>query len=89
MRTGAGGAIVTGGKTPGCPTSRWQPAATSTRCGPCAGFYRAVLPLCEARAKLYHGVAGAYFPETMTIFGTYANKDYGWDRRGHQPERSP
>ena len=48
-------------------------------------FYRAVLPLCEARAKLYHGVAGAYFPETMTIFGTYANKDYGWDRRGHQP----
>jgi hypothetical protein len=48
-------------------------------------FYRSVLPLCEARAKLYHGVEGAYFPETMTIFGTYANRDYGWDRRGHQP----
>jgi hypothetical protein len=48
-------------------------------------FYRAVLPLCEARAKLYHGVAGAYFPETMTIFGTYANRDYGWDRQGHKP----
>ena len=48
-------------------------------------FYRAVLPLCEARAKLYHGVEGAYFPETMTIFGTYANRDYGWDRQGRQP----
>jgi len=48
-------------------------------------FYRGVLPLCEARAKLYHGVEGAYFPETMTIFGTYANNDYGWDREGHKP----
>lgn len=43
------------------------------------------LPLCEARAKLYHNVSGAYFPETMTIFGTYANRDYGWDRTGHKP----
>ena len=49
-------------------------------------FYREVLPLCEARAKLYHGADGAYFPETMTIFGTYANQDYGWDRNGHQPK---
>ncbi len=48
-------------------------------------LYREVLPLCEARAKLYHNVAGAYFPETMTIFGTYANQDYGWKREGHQP----
>ena len=48
-------------------------------------FYEAVAPLCEARAKLYHHVAGVYFPETMTIFGTYANNDYGWDRNGHQP----
>ena len=48
-------------------------------------FYRDVLPLCKARAKLYHNVEGAYFPETMTIFGTYANNDYGWDRKGHQP----
>ena len=21
----------------------------------------------------------------MTIFGTYANRDYGWDRTGHAP----
>lgn len=48
-------------------------------------MYRDALPLCEARAKLYHNVSGAYFPETMTIFGTYANQDYGWKREGHQP----
>lgn len=48
-------------------------------------MYRDALPLCEARAKLYHNAAGAYFPETMTIFGTYSNKDYGWDRAGHEP----
>lgn len=48
-------------------------------------LYRQVLPLCEARAQLYHGAAGAYFPETMTIFGTYANEDYGWNRQGHEP----
>ncbi|MBI4880259.1 MAG: hypothetical protein HY812_11465 [Planctomycetes bacterium] len=48
-------------------------------------FYRDVLPLCEARARLYHGARGAYFPETMTSFGTYANGDYGWDRTGRQP----
>ncbi len=48
-------------------------------------FYREVLPLCEARAQLYHGATGAYFPETMTIFGTYANNDYGWNRKDRQP----
>ena len=49
-------------------------------------FYRDAVPLCKARAKLYHNVDGAYFPETMTIFGTYANGDYGWDRKGHEPK---
>ncbi len=48
-------------------------------------FYGDVLPLCAARARLYHGARGAYFPETMTSFGTYANGDYGWDRTGRQP----
>lgn len=47
-------------------------------------FYRDMLPLCEQRAKQYHGVAGAYFPETATIYGTYSNNDYGWDRTGHK-----
>lgn len=48
-------------------------------------MYRDVLPICKARAKLYYGADGAYFPETMTSFGTYANRDYGWDRTGRQP----
>jgi hypothetical protein len=48
-------------------------------------MYEAVRPLCEARAKLYYGAEGCYFPETMTVWGTYANGDYGWDRAGHVP----
>lgn len=48
-------------------------------------LYQSVLPLCEGRAELYHGAKGAYFPETMTIFGAYPNYDYGWDRKGHKP----
>jgi hypothetical protein len=48
-------------------------------------MYESVRPLCEARAKIYHGVEGCYFPETMTVWGTYANGDYGWEREGHEP----
>jgi hypothetical protein len=48
-------------------------------------MYEAAQPLCEARAKLYYGASGCYFPETMTVWGTYANGDYGWDRAGHSP----
>jgi hypothetical protein len=44
-----------------------------------------VRPLCEARAQIYHGAKGCYFPETMTVWGTYSNGDYGWDRAGHDP----
>lgn len=49
------------------------------------GFYARSLPGCAARARLYHGVEGAYFPETMTTFATYGNGDYGWDRDGAPP----
>jgi hypothetical protein len=48
-------------------------------------LYESVRPLCEARARLYYGAEGCYFPETMTVWGTYANGDYGWDRDGHPP----
>ncbi|HWH68303.1 MAG TPA: DUF5703 domain-containing protein, partial [Candidatus Sulfotelmatobacter sp.] len=48
-------------------------------------FYREALPLARARAKAYFNAEGAYFPETMTLFGTCANRDYGWDRTGRQP----
>lgn len=44
------------------------------------------IPLAKARTRIYHGARGAYFPETMTSFGTYSNNDYGWDRTGHQPK---
>ncbi|MCX6898523.1 MAG: DUF5703 domain-containing protein [Verrucomicrobia bacterium] len=54
-------------------------------CAPVFRMYRDALPISKARAKLYYGAEGAYFPETMTSFGTYANRDYGWDRAGKQP----
>jgi len=48
-------------------------------------MYGDAAPLARARAKAYYGAAGVSFPETMTIFGTWSNRDYGWDRTGHQP----
>lgn len=48
-------------------------------------LYSAARPLCEARANIYHGVQGCYFPETMNVWGTYSNGDYGWDRGNHPP----
>lgn len=44
--------------------------------------YEEALPICTARANAYYGAQGAYFPETMTVFGLYANGDYGWNRTG-------
>ncbi|MCW3059097.1 MAG: hypothetical protein JWQ02_918, partial [Capsulimonas sp.] len=49
-------------------------------------LYERVRPLAEARTRIYHGADGAYFPETMTVWGAYANSDYGWDRKGKQPK---
>jgi hypothetical protein len=48
-------------------------------------MFESIRPFAEARAKLYHNVEGCYFAETMTVWGTYSNGDYGWDRKGHQP----
>jgi hypothetical protein len=48
-------------------------------------MYAAAAPLARARSKAYFGADGVAFPETMTIFGTWSNRDYGWDRSGHQP----
>jgi hypothetical protein len=49
-------------------------------------MYESVRPLAEARARLYHAAEGCYFPETMTVWGTYSNGDYGWDRAGRLPK---
>ncbi len=49
-------------------------------------LYEAARPLAESRTQKYHQAKGAYFPETMTVFGTYSGGDYGWDRTGKQPK---
>ena len=40
------------------------------------------LPLAKARNQIYYQHGGAYFPETMYFWGTYANDNYGWEREG-------
>lgn len=45
-------------------------------------MYREALPLAEYRTRRYFGHEGAYFPETMCFWGTYAIDNYGWDRTG-------
>ena len=52
---------------------------------PLFNFYLKNLDICKARAKHYYDAHGAYFPETMNIFGMYSNDDYGWDRTGKNP----
>lgn len=49
---------------------------------PLLRMYRACLPLAQERTRLYFGHEGAFFPETMTAWGLYANDNYGWDRAG-------
>ena len=53
---------------------------------PLFDMYETCRPLAEVRTKLYHNAEGAYFPETMTFWGTYSNGDYGWNRAGKQPK---
>jgi len=52
---------------------------------PLFNTFEAMRPFAEARAQLYHQAEGCYFAETMTVWGTYANRDYGWDRTGLEP----
>lgn len=49
------------------------------------GLYERVRPLAESRTRIYHNAEGAYFPETMTVYGLYSGNDYGWDRTGRHP----
>lgn len=53
---------------------------------PLFDFFERIRPFAEARTRLYHNAEGAYFAETMTAWGAYANRDYGWDRKGKQPK---
>ena len=45
-------------------------------------MYLELLPMASLRTRLYYGHEGAFFPETLSFWGTYANRDYGWDREG-------
>jgi hypothetical protein len=47
-------------------------------------FLRA-LPLATERVRLYYGIGGASFPETMYFFGAYTPANYGWQRAGKHP----
>ena len=40
-------------------------------------MYLDALPLAKIRTQIYFGHKGAFFPETMTPWGTYTNGDYG------------
>jgi len=39
------------------------------------------LPLAKIRTPIYFGHEGAFFPETMSFWGTYENGAYGWGWR--------
>jgi hypothetical protein len=45
-------------------------------------MYSDALDLAKERTRLYFGHGGAFFPETMYFWGTYANDHYGWKREG-------
>jgi hypothetical protein len=52
---------------------------------PLFGMYQSALPLAKARTRLYFNHDGAFFPETMHFWGTYADTNYGWKRDGKPP----
>ncbi len=49
---------------------------------PLLRMYRDALPLARARTRIYFHHDGAFFPETMHFWGTYADSNYGWKREG-------
>lgn len=49
---------------------------------PLFDFYLSRMDAFRTLARKYYNAEGAFIPETVTIFGTYANGEYGWDRTG-------
>lgn len=49
---------------------------------PFFNMYVDALPLAKFRTNRYFNHGGAYFPETMTPWGSYLPDNYGWDRAG-------
>ncbi len=44
-------------------------------------MYMDLMPLAKIRTKIYFDHEGAFFPETMSFWGTYHNGDWGWGWR--------
>lgn len=53
---------------------------------PLFDFYLQRMDAFRTLATTYYGAKGIFIPETVTLFGTYANGDWGWDRTGHTPK---
>jgi len=52
---------------------------------PFFGFYFDRLPAFRTLAEKFYGAKGFFIPETVTLFGTFANGDYGWIRENVTP----
>ena len=61
------------------------PAGDRDLMDPLFDQYQATLPLAEARTKRWYGAEGAFFPETMSLFGSYCVHEYGFDRSKSKP----
>jgi len=44
-------------------------------------FFNSLIPVFKENARSYHNSDGATFPETMTPYGTFAVKDFGYGQR--------
>ena len=47
-------------------------------------MYINAIPLAKYRTQKYFKHEGAYFPETITPWGTYLNDNYGWNRSKYE-----
>lgn len=45
-------------------------------------LYTDNLDFAKYRTQKYFGHAGAFYPETLSLFGAYADTNYGWNRDG-------
>lgn len=49
-------------------------------------FYLRLIPIARERTRIYFDHDGAYWPETITLYGTFNNNNYGWNRDGSLPD---
>lgn len=45
-------------------------------------MYMSILPMQQDVTRIYYGHDGAFFPETLNIFGLYIQDDWGWNNTG-------